>query len=142
MKYIYYPMVFIMTLLSCQTSQVTSPESFPGQQIIISEGGGFSGQTTQYILLDNGQVFIKTVFPESIKEIDHLDKKSSREIFNRLDLLNIKDIKFLHPGNMTYLLATRVGEDYYEIKWGDPAYQVPAEVLDYYQFIRAQVTSK
>jgi hypothetical protein len=142
MKNLFYPMVFIMTFLSCQTSHVTSPESFPGQQIIISEGGGFSGQTTLYILLDNGQVFIKTVFPESLKELDRLDKKLSREIFNRLDLLNVRDIQFIHPGNMTYLLATREGEDYYEIKWGDPAYQAPAEVLDYYQFIRTQVTSK
>jgi len=135
-------MVFIITLLSCQTSHVTSPELFPGQQIIISEGGGFSGQTTQYILLDNGQVFIKTVFPESLKEMDHLDKKPLREIFNKLDLINIKDIHFIHPGNMTYSLATRKGEDYYEIRWGDPAYKVPADVLDYYQFIRTQITSK
>jgi hypothetical protein len=142
MKSICFPMILIITFLSCQTSHVVSPDSFPGQQIIVSEGGGFSGQTTQYILLDNGQVFVKTVYPESIKEMDHLDKKSLREIFNRLDLLNIKNIQFIHPGNMTYTLASRTGDDYYEIKWGDPAFKVPAEVLGYYQFIRTHIAPK
>ena len=46
----------IVIFVFSYTTKYTSPESFNGKEIIISEGGGVTGQTTQYIILENGQV--------------------------------------------------------------------------------------
>jgi hypothetical protein len=142
MNNIYTPFAFIIILFSCQTTHYSSPEAFLGKQIIISEGGGFTGQTNQHIVLENGQVFARKSFPESIVEIDRLDKKTVKDIFQKLERLNIAEIDFQHPGNMTYTLASRSGQDFYEVKWGDPDIKAPEAVLELYQYIRKQITSK
>jgi len=142
MKKAFLPNIFIIILFSCQTTQYSSPESFQGKQIIISENGGFSGQTTQHIILENGQVFARTIFPASLKEMDKLKKKTVQEIFKKVDLLNISGINFQHPGNMTHSLAFSNGQELYEVKWGDPGFQVPDSIQECYQFIRNQLTTK
>jgi hypothetical protein len=130
-----------LSIHSCQLTHYSSPEACTGKQIILSEGGGFSGQTTQTIILENGQVFIKTVFPQSIKESDQLSGKTTAGIFDKLESLNLEEINFSHPGNMAYALACKKGENFYEAKWGDPGFQAPEEVLSCYQFILDQIKS-
>lgn len=127
---------------SCRTPHYTSPESFQGKQILITEGGGFSGQTTQHIILENGQVFVRTIYPASIKETDKLDRKTVRQIFDKVDSLKLSELDFQHPGNMTYSLASMEGKTFYEIKWGDPVYPLPGPALECYQFILEQIKSK
>jgi hypothetical protein len=131
--------IVIFVFSCCQTTQYASPESFKGKEIIISEGGGVSGQTTQHIVLDNGQVFVRTIYPASLKELNKLKKKTVEGIFDRVGKLKINETDFQHPGNMTYSLSFKSGKDLQEIKWGDPAFPVPASILECYQFIREQI---
>jgi hypothetical protein len=136
------PILFLylaFILSSCQTTQYASPDLFNGKEIIISEDGGFSGQTTQHIILENGQVFVRTIYPASLNELTRLKKKTVKEMFNRIGMLDIEQVSFLHPGNMTYSLSLKSGQDLYEIKWGDPGFPVPSSILECYQFIREQI---
>lgn len=131
--------IVIFVFSCCQTTQYASPESFTGKEIIIAEGGGVSGQTTQHIVLENGQVFIRTTYPASLKELIKLKKKTVKEIFDRVGKLKIEETNFQHPGNMTYSLSLKSGQDLKEIKWGDPGFPVPPSILECYQFIREQI---
>jgi len=131
--------IVIFVFSCCQTIQYASPESFNGKEIIIAEGGGFSGQTTQHIILENGQVFVRTTYPASLKELNKLKKKTVEAIFDRFGKLKIEETNFQHPGNITYSLSIKSGQDLQEIKWGDPAFPVPASILECYQFIREQI---
>lgn len=131
--------IVVFILSCCKTAQVTSPESFNGKEIIIAEGGGVSGQTTQYIILENGQVFVRTIYPASLKELKSLKKETVEGIFDRVEKLKIAETKFQHPGNMAYSLSVKSGQDLQEIKWGDPGFPVPPSILECYQFIRQQI---
>src|SRR5512138_2970732 len=131
--------IAIIILSCCKTAQYTSPESFNGKQIIIAEGGGVSGQTTQHIILENGQVFVRTIYPASLKELNKLKKKTVEGIFDRVGTLKIEEIKFQHQGNMTYSLSLKSGQTLQDIKWGDPDFPVPQAILECYQFIREQI---
>jgi hypothetical protein len=135
------PVLFIVIFIfsCCQTTHYASPETFTGNEIIISEGGGVSGQTTQHIILENGQVFVRTTYPASLKELNKLKKKTVEQIFDRVGKLKIEGTNFHHPGNMTYSLSLKSGNDLQEIKWGDPGFPVPPSILDCYQFIREQI---
>jgi hypothetical protein len=125
---------------SCRTPHFTSPETFRGKKVIISEGGGFSGQTTQHIILENGQVFVRTVYPASLEETEKLDRKTVRELFERVDALKLNELDFQHPGNMTYSMASSLeGKQYFEIRWGDPDYPAPDLVIECYQYILDQI---
>lgn len=123
----------------CQTTRYSTPESFDGKEIIIGEGGGISGQTTQYIILENGQVFVRTIFPASLKELDKLRKKNVELIFERVENLKNQEAVFLRPGNMTYSLSLKSGQELFEYKWGDPGFTVPVSFPECYQFIREQI---
>lgn len=136
------PILFIIVtfiISCCQTTKYTSPDSYAGKEIILSEGGGVSGQTTQYIILENGQVFQKTIYPAGLKELNKLKKSTVEEIFDRVGNIKIEEIKFQHPGNMTYSLSLKSGQELYEISWGDPGSPVPPSVLECYQYIRQQI---
>jgi hypothetical protein len=142
MKYSLLLLTLSVLVYSCHTTKYTSPDSFPGKQVIVSEGGGFTGQVKEYILLENGQVFIKTVMPSSLTESEQIKTKSAGEVFERVAALNISAINFLHPGNMTYYLALKEGEKMQEIKWGDPSFPVADSVKNCYDFIREQIIIK
>lgn len=131
--------IAIFILSCCKTAQFASPESYNGIEIIISEGGGVTGQTTQYIILENGQVFVRTIYPASLKELNKLKKNTVEGIFDRVGKLRIEEMNFQHPGNMTHSLSLKSGNDLQEIKWGDPGFPVPPSILECYQFIREQI---
>lgn len=139
MSRIYYFIPMIFVFISCKSTLYTSPDEYPGQQVIISEGGGFTGQTTQHIILDNGQVFVKTIYPAGINESKKLKKKTTHEIFEKLNQVELEKIDFKNSGNITYSLASRKGDAFHEVKWGEPGFPPPALVLELYQFIRQQV---
>jgi len=124
---------------SCKTSYYSSPDEFDGKQVTLSEGGGFSGQTTQTIILENGQVFVRTIFPESLKESKRLAKKTTSEIFKRLESLKTGQVSFINPGNMSYSLMLKSKDEKYELIWGDPGFSVPQEVHSCYQYIKSQI---
>jgi hypothetical protein len=85
---------------------------------------------------------MKTLFPEQVKEFIQLDRKSVNQIFLQINELNIKDVEFSHPGNLTYTIALKHWDEYYEIKWGDPGFQVPGNVKTCYQFIMEKINQK
>lgn len=141
MKKLATPILLLIFVISCNTTKYSSPESCACKQVILSESGGFSGQSTQSIILENGQVFEKTLLPETVKELKQLSKKAAKEIFEKAENLKLGTTDFIHPGNMTYMVALRNGTDYHEVKWGDPAYQAPSNVREFYQFVRKQLSS-
>jgi hypothetical protein len=142
MKYSITPIILLFIFISCQTTHFSSPEDCNGKQLIISEGGGVTGKITQTIILENGQVFIRTVNPQTMKESAEISRKTARDIFERLDALNLEELKFTHPGNMTYSIISKDGNETIEVKWGDPAFEVPAEIRQFYQYTRQQILSE
>ena len=132
--------IFLFILqISCKTTYYSSPDEFDGKQIILTESGGFSGQTTKTFILENGQVFIKTNFPESLEESKRLSEKTTEIVFQRMETLQISQVSFMHPGNLTYSLMLKSKDQKYEIKWGDPGFTVPEEVSECYRFFHDQI---
>lgn len=129
----------ILLVGSCKTAQFTHPDDDSGRKIIIGEGGGFTGQTTKVILLENGQYFSQTVYPQGTTAIGTLKRKDTREIFERFDELNFTEIDFQHPGNMTYFIGHQSEGAYHEVKWGDSSFPPPEKITSFYQFFRSKV---
>ncbi|MDF1695577.1 MAG: hypothetical protein P1U56_07080 [Saprospiraceae bacterium] len=96
--------LLMVCVLSCKTSEVTSPSEYIGQRLNMKHGGGFAGTYTSYHLLDNGQLFKASKSLDSIFGVKRMDKKIAKQIFSNYDVLGLKDQKMETYGNLTYYI--------------------------------------
>ncbi|RMG86089.1 MAG: hypothetical protein D6714_04770 [Bacteroidetes bacterium] len=118
-------------------SQKYTPETFPERQIIFGEGGGFSGVVTEYILLENGQLFKhSSLKPGEYEPLKRLKKKATKAIFDRLAELRLHKFDIDHPGNLYYFIRITDPEIDHTITWGAADYVLREEIMDFYKSLR------
>ena len=94
-----------MTVLSCKTSEVASPNEFIGSQLVLTHGGGFAGTYTSYTLLDNGQLFKSSKKLDSISAVKGLEQQTTDQIFSNYTVLGFKGQKMESYGNLNYSIT-------------------------------------
>ncbi len=129
----------VIILSSCKTTQYSNPDDFTGRIISVGEGGGITGKTNRYSILENGQVFLITTNPSGVSELKKLKKSDTEAIFSRFERLGFADTEFSHPGNMTYFVDFRDGSKGHEVKWGDGNFPPPQNILEFYRFVKSQL---
>lgn len=113
------PLVFLLLLiglLTCKPSQVAL-DDYEGRQLILANGGGFTGQIIEYILLENGAVFRKNSMDNSIERITTLERADTKQIFHNYELMQLAEMRLDEPGNM-YFYIKRIEEGKVnQVKW-------------------------
>lgn len=129
------PLIIILLLSCCATQQkVAKPTDWKGQTLQFASGGGFTGLTTTYTLLENGQLFSQTeAVNGSVKELQAVDKKKVKSLFAAAAKIKWSDERVVHPGNMHYTVIYKTGGKEHEVTWGDGKYIPPAEVEQLYK---------
>ncbi len=128
-------LIVVVLFFSCKTNKVFDPEEYQGKKIILTHGGGFTGATKTYILLDNGQVFKKNNgLLKSANDPDPqkltIDKKVVKQMFVNIDNLGLKKINKNEPGNLTYSITIKDSDGTHMIQWGKG--QKDTEMLQMY----------
>lgn len=113
--------VVIITFLlvfvsSCKTTSFT-PDKFEGRMLTFGSAGGFTGASTTYYLIDNGEFYVEKNMEERVK-LNKIKKKVVDQMFSNYDLLNFKDLDLNVPGNMSKTLMMSSNGEEKEIKWG------------------------
>ena len=128
--------IFCMLLLfcSCKSIQIT-PQNHKGSQIVAGSSGGVSGMLKEYVLLDNGYLFLSKGLSGEWKDVRKLRASQSREIFNKAAELGLDTIKFRHPGNLTYYLKIKHPPKSNEIIWGESGISPPENIKLFYQYL-------
>lgn len=103
-------------LFSCKSQQFT-PYDFEGRQIIFGQGGGFSGQVTEYTLLENGQLFAGTNKEGFVDELKSVDKKVVKQIFSSSSDNGYDTISFDKPGNQYFYINFKKGDHTNLVQW-------------------------
>jgi hypothetical protein len=129
--------------LACLPARYTM-QDLPGEQLRFGAYGGFAGSHKEYIMLKNGQVFLL----ESLgarRDTSQLESFAGREVrplFKRLDSLRLHKYDFNYPGNMTWFLR-QIGETTdITVQWGDPVWDVRADVADFHRELNAFVKDR
>lgn len=132
--------LIIITLLltACQAQKFTTA-NLPDKQLIFGSGGGFTGKVTQYILLENGQVFTSDGPDSENKELKIIDKKTALKLFDEAEKLHLEDRDFNHPGNMYYFLEFKRDATPEKVTWGIPSESTPQDLLDFYQRLQTAI---
>ena len=113
--------------VSCKTQHKT-PYDYKGQQIIFGQGGGFTGQVTEYTLLENGQLFAGTNQEGFVDELKSLDKNLVKQIFGTCKDLGFDTLALDNPGNQYYYFITKEGDKTNKIQWGAGEKDLPKEL--------------
>ena len=129
---------FLAMVFGCKTNQYTI-DNFPPQQIRFGGGGGFTGHVTEYILLENGQVFKHYPLREDTTEIKALKKKEAQALFEKADSLQILTLKHHYPGNMYYYINHQTAEANNTITWGLPDHPISDTLYQYMKLLLEKV---
>lgn len=128
-------LIFSSIFLSCSSTKsgtdTTSSNKTNNSDIkyCVGRGGGFTGEFEEYMLLENGKVYKRDFIYERdvfYKELSALD---TEYFLNEIDELSLYGEDINKPGNMSYYLEIRQGNNTInKIIWGAHSYYPPKEL--------------
>ncbi|MEE9438663.1 MAG: hypothetical protein V3V14_06650 [Saprospiraceae bacterium] len=110
--------LFILLSTSCGSKKVIDPTESDEPQIILSHGGGFTGEVKTFYLLENGQLFKSDDIAGTICSQKELKTNFSKQIFSNYKTLGINKMSRDTPGNMVYSITMKDKNGEHKIEWG------------------------
>lgn len=131
------PAFALLTLLfaACKTTKYT-PEKFPVRQIVFGDGGGFTGIETSYTLLENGQLFKQVGVEGAYTELKAIKGKQAKELFDKVNSLQLFKLDIDKPGNMYYFLRQVTDHLDSRVTWGAGDYMPPQGLVSVYRELK------
>jgi len=130
--YLFLPLMMV-SFSFCKIPDYT-PKDFPKQQIIFGSGGGFTGAVTEHTLLENGAVFSKRGLNAEYKPLTKADKKLTTQLFNNIEVLQLKDIQMNEPGNRYFYVTLKDKSGEHQIVWHNPE-AIPNKLKTFYDIL-------
>ena len=132
-------LIFSSIFFSCSSTKsstdTTSSNNTNNSEMkyCVGRGGGFTGDFEEYLLLENGKVYKRDfVYERDVfyKELSVLD---TEYFLNKIDELSLYGEDINKPGNMSYYLEIRQGNNTInKIIWGAHSYYPPKELEDFH----------
>ena len=114
-------------LIACSSGKYT-PQKLPDNRLHFGSGGGFTGAVTEYILLENGQLFLADSYRKDTVELTTMSRAQAKGYFKSLDSLRLEKYDFYHPGNMHFFLRQVDEIIDHKVTWGDQQVNVRDDV--------------
>ncbi len=118
--------------VGCKAPDYT-PTELPTSQIAIGSGGGITGMVKEYILLENGQIFLKNSLVDTLSELPTLKRGQARKIYQEMSALSLDTVNFIHPGNTYRYICHRRENSETRITWGDLQHEIHPEIETFYE---------
>ncbi len=103
--------------IACKSNKVESPEESVNKKLILSHGGGFTGNYNSYTILENGQLFKASKTKGVLDKQKSLPQDIVNQIFSNYETLGLKDTKIQTYGNLLYSIEMVDGENKNKISW-------------------------
>ena len=116
-KNLWFLFSFMLALWSCKTKQV-SPLNYDKNIIEIGNGGGFTGASTSYFILESGEVFRGGNTDTSFVFVGKIEHRIVNQQFNAYEKLGFKKLKLNDPGNRYFFLNMKNKMSENKIQWG------------------------
>src|SRR5688500_84469 len=133
-------LAFIVTA-ACSSSKLT-PANYEGAQIHFGQGGGFTGNVSYYVLLDNGSLFQKQLLDSAYTHEATWKKKFTKQIFSNYDELNLDALAHSEPGNLYYFVEMHEDGKVHRLVWGNPGFTPSQKLVDFYNILYKSTTSR
>jgi hypothetical protein len=104
----------ILTITNCKTVKHTS-DKLPKTQMQFGSGGGFVGKEMTYVLLQNGQIFMKDI-KGNYTEMVKISEKKAKKCFKTSETL--ANYKCNDPGNVYQFMGVYTDSTSHKMVWG------------------------
>ncbi len=95
----------LLLFAQCKTTQdYQTPYEYEGRSISFGNGGGFTGKSVDFTLMDNGQIFKGLNKEGTVDMIKKISKDQVNQIFDTFDLLGFGELTINSPGNMYFFV--------------------------------------
>lgn len=131
MKGLIFTLSAALFLISCKSAQEVAATKLPeGKRYAIGQGVGFTGNYSEFILSETGQVhkydfkYDREVFFKDLKKVDLI------YFLETIEDLGLDGMEMNHPGNMTKYIDIRYGRNSInKIVWGHPNFRPDEELV-------------
>lgn len=129
--------LLITSIFGSCSKKAVSPLQHIGRQIILGNGGGFTGGMTKYYITDKGDVFRADKDDSNFIALGTISKTITKQYFNSFDRLKFSDLTLDEPGNRYYFLTMKNKDGVeHKIQWGRNELTDPS-ISIYYENIMA-----
>ncbi|MEM8523562.1 MAG: hypothetical protein AAGG68_02905 [Bacteroidota bacterium] len=139
MKQLIFKNLVLLTLLSIYSCKTYQPNNLPSKQIIFGNGGGITGATTSYILLQNGQVFKSNSLQNDTTALLKIKPKIAKQYFEQLNDLDWQKVGSSQPGNTYQFVTYKTVDSTQRIAWGAAGYEVPTNLKNIYDALKKEL---
>jgi hypothetical protein len=129
----------LVFLWSCKSKKVAvDPLTQVG--VIWGSGGGFTGKTTTFKLLETGEIY-KTEGTQgaTLMPMKPIKAKVAKAMFSAVRELNLAEVSQNTPGNMYNFVELNIDGKPHRITWGDAENAIPQKVKDFYTLLNQLV---
>ena len=139
-----WPLAGLFLLIAACIPTRYTLDGLPDEQLRFGSGGGFTGAFHEYLLLQNGQVFLFESNPgkKDTFELQSLSRTDTRMVFRQLDSLRLHKYDFNHPGNMTYFIRQTDELIDHTVQWGDARWAIREVISQYHAGLKAMMDNR
>lgn len=124
--------IICLLFFSCKTYTLSE---LPDQQLHFGSGGGFTGMTTEYMLLKNGQLFVRKGRAGSgaWEEMETVEKSAAKALYSTWENQALFKENIKKPGNIYQFITMKKDSLEYRQSWGASGYQPDESLQSFYQ---------
>ncbi|PHN04218.1 hypothetical protein CRP01_21905 [Flavilitoribacter nigricans DSM 23189 = NBRC 102662] len=120
-----------LLMVSCKTY---TPNNLPDHHLHFGKGGGFTGMTTEYMLLRNGQLFVREGRAGSgeWREMEKVEKAAAKDLYRTWENDDLFKVDVREPGNLYYFMTMKKDTAEFRQSWGASGYQPDESLKSFY----------
>ncbi len=126
----------LVLLVGCKTYTV---DELPSNRLYFGSGGGFAGAFTEYLLLENGQLFKRESQQAEFVALPKVRPKQAQLLFSNWTEQKMDGQDFQHPGNLYYFLKMEKEGQTHRLSWGSSKYPTPEAIKQFYSSCSALI---
>ena len=131
-KYLFLLLV-LLTVFSCRSQRYTA-DNLPSRQVIFGTSGGYTGATTFYIVLENGQLFKRNSIEGTTEELKRIKRRQAKRIFAAVDAIDLDAVERGRAVNFSQFMEVRDSSRTERFIWDPKAgVEMDSQIVNIYQ---------
>lgn len=124
----------------CKSPKYTL-DKYEGPKLVFGSGGGFTGMVKEFMLLPNGQVFMKFNHGEPVEQLK-MKKKQAKKLFKMAEELKLLEESYNKPGNKYYFIGFHKDGKESKSVWGKEKQFMNPKLHTFYKELMNQLPKK